>query len=166
MRSQGRASGVARSVRRVALAERSLLAMAAANGSRADGTWPRPGTLARAGPAWRTIPPVAILYAVRRAGRAAPRETVRAPRAELTRAQRLRPGLTYALPHLAVQARIELARVYLALSDLGRGRTLLREVDELLMRRPGLGILVRQAADAAGAAFQRPRFERPREPRR
>ena len=67
--------------------------------------------------------------------------------AELTRAQRLRPGLTYAVPHLAVQARIELARCYLALFDVGAARTLLREADEILVRRPGLGVFARQAAD-------------------
>jgi LuxR family maltose regulon positive regulatory protein len=54
--------------------------------------------------------------------------------------------LTYALPHLAVQARIELARVYLALADLAGARTLMREIDELLRHRPGLGILVGEAA--------------------
>jgi LuxR family maltose regulon positive regulatory protein len=53
--------------------------------------------------------------------------------------------LTYALPHLAVQARIELARVHLALTDLAGARTLMRELDELLRRRPGLGTLVAEA---------------------
>ena len=64
---------------------------------------------------------------------------------ELTRAQRLRPALTYALPHLAVQARIELARCHLALSDIAAARTLLREIDEILIRRPRLGVFVQQA---------------------
>jgi LuxR family transcriptional regulator, maltose regulon positive regulatory protein len=53
--------------------------------------------------------------------------------------------LTYALPHLAVQAWIELARAQLALADLAGARTLMREVDDLLGRRPGLGILVAEA---------------------
>jgi len=53
--------------------------------------------------------------------------------------------LTYALPHLAVQARIELARAHLALADLAGARTLMREVDDLLRRRPGLGTLVAEA---------------------
>jgi len=66
-------------------------------------------------------------------------------RTELTRAQRLRPGLTYALPFLAVQARIELARCHQALSDFAAARTLLRELDEVLNRRPGLGAFARQA---------------------
>jgi len=68
-------------------------------------------------------------------------------RAELTQAQRLRPALTYAVPHLAVQARIELARCYLALADFAAARTLLREVDEILTRRPRLGVFVQQAKD-------------------
>jgi LuxR family maltose regulon positive regulatory protein len=54
--------------------------------------------------------------------------------------------LTYALPYLAVQTRIELARAHLALADPAGARTLLREIDELLRRRPGLGILGDQAA--------------------
>ena len=67
-----------------------------------------------------------------------------APR-ELLSAQHLRPLLTSALPCLAVQARLELARVHLALADLPGARTLMREVDYLLRRRPGLGTLAGQA---------------------
>jgi LuxR family transcriptional regulator, maltose regulon positive regulatory protein len=61
-----------------------------------------------------------------------------AVRQHLVTAQRLRPELTYALPHFALQARIELARVYLALADTAAARTLMREIDELLRRRPGM----------------------------
>jgi LuxR family transcriptional regulator, maltose regulon positive regulatory protein len=68
-----------------------------------------------------------------------------AVRQHLITAQRLRPELTYALPHFALQARIELARVYLALADTAGARTLMREIDELLRRRPGMGNLVGQA---------------------
>jgi LuxR family maltose regulon positive regulatory protein len=73
------------------------------------------------------------------------RGDARAARRELVNAQRLRPVLTYALPYLAVQTRIELARAHLALADLAAARTLMREVDELIGRRPGLGTLVGQA---------------------
>ena len=66
-------------------------------------------------------------------------------RRQLVNAQRLRPLLTYAIPLIAVQARIELARVHLALADLAGARTLLREVDEVLRRRPGLGTLAAEA---------------------
>jgi anti-anti-sigma factor len=87
------------------------------------------------------------------------------PRAQtdLANAQRLRPHLTVALPIYAVQARLELARALLALTDVAGARTLLREVDELLRRRPRLGVLGQQAdrlrasvhtmhADALGAS--------------
>jgi LuxR family transcriptional regulator, maltose regulon positive regulatory protein len=128
-----------------ALAERSLLAIT-------RGAWDLAGrhlsearSLAREANL-EDYPSVTILYAV--AARMALHQAD-PPRAreELTRAQRLRPGLTYALPHLAVQARIELARVHLALTDVAGARTLMREVDELLIRRPGLGVFVGQAED-------------------
>jgi LuxR family transcriptional regulator, maltose regulon positive regulatory protein len=63
----------------------------------------------------------------------------------LGRAQRLRPQLTYALPHLSVQTRLELVRAYRALGDLSGSRVLLREVDDLLRRQPNLGTLATQA---------------------
>jgi LuxR family maltose regulon positive regulatory protein len=74
------------------------------------------------------------------------RGDIQAARRELVRAQRLRPRLTYALPHLAVQARIELVQVHLALADVAGARTLMREIDEILRCRPGLGTLVGEAA--------------------
>jgi LuxR family transcriptional regulator, maltose regulon positive regulatory protein len=77
------------------------------------------------------------------------RGDVAAARQQLVGAQRLRSVLTYAIPHLAVQARIELAGVDLALCDIAGARTLMREIDELLQRRPGLG--------AASASSVRPR---------
>jgi LuxR family transcriptional regulator, maltose regulon positive regulatory protein len=73
------------------------------------------------------------------------RGDVPAARQHLVRAQRLRPVLTYAVPYLAVQARIELARAHLALADIAGARTLMQEVDELLRYRPGLGNLVAEA---------------------
>jgi len=68
-----------------------------------------------------------------------------AARRDLLSAQELRPLLTYAIPHLSIQFRIELIRVHLGLSDLAGARTLMREVDELLRRRPSMGILVGEA---------------------
>jgi LuxR family maltose regulon positive regulatory protein len=68
-----------------------------------------------------------------------------AARQELVSAQRVRPPLTYAVPYLAVQARIELAHAHLTLGDQAGARTLMREIDELLTRRPGLGTLAGQA---------------------
>ena len=73
------------------------------------------------------------------------RGDVPAARRELASAQRLRSLLTYAQPHLAVQTRIELIRAHIALADIGGARTLMREVDDVLKLRPGLGILVGEA---------------------
>jgi LuxR family maltose regulon positive regulatory protein len=81
----------------------------------------------------------------------------------LARAQRGRPGLTYAFPWLAVQTRLELARAYLTIADAGGAETMLREIDALLRRQPDLGTLPAQAeelrsslktihADAPGAS--------------
>ena len=62
-------------------------------------------------------------------------------RGATTEAQRLRPRLTYALPWVSVQTRVELALAYLALADGGGARTMLRETDAILRRRPDLGTL-------------------------
>ena len=69
------------------------------------------------------------------------------PRAhdDLAHAQRLRPQLTIALPIFALQARLELVRAHLGLTDVAGARTVLREVDRLLRRRPQLGVLGQQA---------------------
>ena len=68
-------------------------------------------------------------------------------RSDLTTARSLTPLLTDALPWLAVQTRLELARAYVTLRDADGAGTLLSEVRDILRRRPGLGVL----ADQAGA---------------
>jgi LuxR family transcriptional regulator, maltose regulon positive regulatory protein len=68
-----------------------------------------------------------------------------AARQALVAAQRTRSLLTYAQPHMAVQARIELIRVHLALGDIAAARTLIREIDDVLKHRPDLGTLVGEA---------------------
>jgi LuxR family transcriptional regulator, maltose regulon positive regulatory protein len=62
-------------------------------------------------------------------------------RSTLVAAQRLLPGLTDALPWLAVQTRLELAAAYVMLRDEPAARFLLAAVDELLASRPSLGTL-------------------------
>jgi LuxR family maltose regulon positive regulatory protein len=49
--------------------------------------------------------------------------------------------LTSAVPWLAVQTRLELAQVHLALADSAGARTLLLEIDDILYRRSNLGAL-------------------------
>jgi len=70
------------------------------------------------------------------------------PRAQdhLTRADRLRPRLTAAVPHRAVQTLLELARSHVALTDVAGARALLRETRYILHQRPSLGTLPAQAA--------------------
>jgi LuxR family transcriptional regulator, maltose regulon positive regulatory protein len=128
-----------------ALCERSLLAMAANQWSQAEDLAGQARTvLRRAGIEESYTTP---LVSAVQARTALHRADVPAARRELVKAQHLRPLLTYALPHLAVQARIELARVHLALADQAGARTLMREVDELLRRRPGLGTLAGKAGE-------------------
>jgi LuxR family maltose regulon positive regulatory protein len=129
----------------VALAERSLLAMANGAWDLAERHLGEARTVARAAKA-EDYPPTTIMYAAAARMALHQADPSRA-HAELTRAQRLRPALTYALPYLAVQSRIELARCHLALFDIAAARTLLREVEEILVRRPDLGVFAMQAGD-------------------
>ena len=127
----------------VALCERSLVAMARRE-------WRRAGVLAgQAGAVLRRARLeecyVTSLVCAAQARVALHGGDVLAARQQLVRAQRLRPLLTYAIPHLAVQARIELARAHLAMADAAGARTLVREIDELLKRRPDLGTLTGEA---------------------
>ena len=66
---------------------------------------------------------------------------------DLARAHRLRPLTSRAAPHLAVQARLELARAHLTLADPAAARLLLREVGDVMRRRSDLGVLGQEADD-------------------
>jgi LuxR family transcriptional regulator, maltose regulon positive regulatory protein len=127
----------------VAQCERSLLAIARNDWSQAEALADQARTALRK--AWLEESYLTPLVCAAQARVAMHRRDLPAARQELIAAQRSRPELTYAIPHVAVQVRIELARVYLALSDPEGARTLMREIDELLRRRPGLGTLVNQA---------------------
>jgi LuxR family transcriptional regulator, maltose regulon positive regulatory protein len=121
-----------------ALCERSLLAMKRGEWSRAEVLAGQAGAvLDRAGIE------DAVVYAVQ-ARAAWHRGDAAAARRKLIDAQRVRPLLNYSQPHLAVQARLELTRVHLALGEIDGARTLMREVDEIFNRRPDLGTLAGQ----------------------
>jgi LuxR family maltose regulon positive regulatory protein len=128
----------------LALAERSILAMARGDWQQAEALAERAAAGAR--DAWLEQYPSGALLSAVTARLAIHHGDVARARDALARAGRLRAKLTWALPHLAVQLRLELARSYLALTDATAARTLLREVDDLLVRRPSLGILRDQAA--------------------
>src|SRR5262249_17357688 len=139
-------------VRAVALCERALVALARNRWNRAEALAGQArATVRRAGTGESVATP---LICVVRARAALHRGDAPAARQHLVHAQRLRVLLTYAIPHLAVQARIELTRVHLALADLAAARTLMREIDELLRRRPGLGTLADEAEALRGQLAQ------------
>jgi LuxR family maltose regulon positive regulatory protein len=122
-----------------ALCERSLLAMARGDWSQAEILAGEAGTAMR-GTGLEDV----LVYAVQ-ARMALHHRDIPGVHRHLVSAQRLRSLQTYAQPHLAVQVRIELTRVHLALGDLVGARTLMQEVHELLTRRPGLGTLADEA---------------------
>ncbi len=63
---------------------------------------------------------------------------------ELGRAMPRRLAATYMVPNVAVRLRLQLASVYLALSEPTTAHHLLREVDDILRHRPALGTLVQE----------------------
>ena len=126
-----------------ALAERALLALDLRDVDEAEGLVDEARTLV----AWGGLadyPLTALVEVV--AGRvAARRGDVEAARAHVGRAARLRVGLTHAIPFLAVQTRLELARTYLELADAAGARLVLREIRDILQVAPDLGNLPAKA---------------------
>jgi LuxR family transcriptional regulator, maltose regulon positive regulatory protein len=127
----------------VALAERSLLAMARGEWGEAEVLAGQAGTVLRQAGIDESIATPLVCAVQARA--ALHRGDNEAARQQARSAQRVRPWLSYAVPYLAMQARIELTRVDLVLADLVGARTLMRETDEMLKQRPGLGTLVGEA---------------------
>jgi LuxR family maltose regulon positive regulatory protein len=128
-----------------ALAERALLARAHNQWGQAEALSRQARTALRnAGTEDSYVTPLVCAVQARAALH---RGDTPAARRELIAAQRQRPLLTVAIPHVAVQARIELTRVHIALADLAGARTLMREIDEILQRRPHLGTLVGEAQE-------------------
>jgi LuxR family maltose regulon positive regulatory protein len=127
----------------LALAERSILAMEREDWIEADSQAARARSVVREAHLDDYVTSVLVYAAAARV--AIHQGDARRAHEDLARAQRLRPQLTYALPAFAVQARLELVRAYLALTDVAGARTVLREADDVLRRRPDLGTLPRQA---------------------
>jgi LuxR family maltose regulon positive regulatory protein len=92
--------------------------------------------------------PTAILLAARARLEVRRGDSARA-QDSLVLAQRLRPQLTTALSWFAVQARLELARVHLAVGDPAGAKALHLEAREVLRARPDLGTMA-AAADELG----------------
>ena len=66
---------------------------------------------------------------------------------QLTQAMRARVSLTFVLSFLAVRVRLHLAKVYWALADQTTARHLMREIDDILVHRPALGVLADQVSE-------------------
>jgi LuxR family transcriptional regulator, maltose regulon positive regulatory protein len=86
----------------------------------------------------------AVVYAVA-ARTAAHRGEAERAQGHLARAARLRPQLTYATPHLAVQTLLELGRAYLGIGDAAGAKVTLKEANDILRLRPDLGVLPKEA---------------------
>lgn len=128
-----------------ALSERSLLAMARGEWGRAQALAAHAGTaLSQAGIEASYVTPLVCAVQARAALHGG---DIPAARQQLITAQRMRHLQTYAIPHVAVQARIELTRAHLMLADLAGARTIMREIDEILLRRPRLGTLIGDARE-------------------
>jgi LuxR family maltose regulon positive regulatory protein len=68
-------------------------------------------------------------------------------RRQIAQAMRSRPSATYLLPYHAVRLRLQLAKVCLAIAEVVMARQLLREIDDILTRRPALGTLIEEVEE-------------------
>jgi LuxR family maltose regulon positive regulatory protein len=127
----------------VVLTERAMLAAGEQRWSDADDLTERALAIMAEGPFddyWTS----ALVYAW--AARVAVRRGEVGPaRGWLDRAVGLRPLLTHVLPVVSMQALLELARAYIALTDTAGARAVLRQAAEITQRRPRLGVLPEQA---------------------
>ncbi|MGH8823890.1 MAG: LuxR C-terminal-related transcriptional regulator [Jiangellaceae bacterium] len=126
----------------VALAERSLLAMGRSNWSAARGLSDRARAAVETGHLEEYLLSSITFATVART--ALHDGDVAGARQEVIRTQRLRPMLTRAIPWLAVQTMVELARVQFALSDRAGAWMLLSDAREIVGRLPDDGTLGEQ----------------------
>jgi LuxR family maltose regulon positive regulatory protein len=130
----------------VAVAERSLVAIARNQWEQAELLVEEARTLLRKSGLEESSMAGPLVCAVQ-ARVSLHRGDTEAAREQALRAQRLRAWLSYALPYIAAQARIALTHVYLELGDVDAARTLMREIDEILVQRPDLGTIVDDARE-------------------
>ena len=76
---------------------------------------------------------------------AAHRGEIELARDHVARAARLRHLLTYAVPVVSALALLEMAHAYIVLGDTSGGRTVLRQLRDIVQQRPKLGVLPEQA---------------------
>jgi LuxR family maltose regulon positive regulatory protein len=75
------------------------------------------------------------------------RSDIQRARDLLVRAQLVRPKLTKAMPHWAVRCLVELARTQLLTADSKGAAASVRQAEEILADRPGLGLLATDVAE-------------------
>ncbi len=129
----------------VALAERSLMALGRGNWNAAQGFAHRALTAVETGHLEDYMLSSITFAAVART--ALQHGDVSVARQEVIRIQRLRPMLTRAIPWLATQTMVELARVQFALSDRAGAWMLLSDAREIVGRMPDPGTLGEQLVD-------------------
>ena len=91
--------------------------------------------------------PTAVLAFAAGARLAMHRGDLKESNRQLTLAMRARPSLTFVMPTFAVRARLHLAKLYWAIGEQGAARHLLHEIDDVLLHRPALGVLVDEASE-------------------
>ena len=79
----------------------------------------------------------------------------------LTQAMRARPVCNSAMPYLGVRSRLQLAKIYSVKGDHATAHHLLREIDDILLRRPALGALIDQVSDLRRTATSSPQAGAP-----
>lgn len=70
------------------------------------------------------------------------REDLSTAKGLLARAMRARVGSTHVLPFVAMRVRLQLAKAFSEMGDRSAALHVLREIDELLSKRPDMGVLV------------------------
>ncbi len=134
------------------LAERCIVAAQRDDWTAIDGYVDQAVSIVREGH-FETYWTSALVYAW--AGRAAlHRGDMAAARQHAARTARLRPLLVYSIPVVPVQALLELARLYVGLGDSGGADAALRQAEDVLAHRPGLGVLPEQARALRGSLDQ------------
>jgi LuxR family maltose regulon positive regulatory protein len=83
------------------------------------------------------------------------------PRAErlLALGMQARTLCTYVLPFLALRARLQLSKAFATKGDRTAARALMREMDDLLSKRPGVGVLVDEIAMHRKELLELPRHD-------
>ncbi len=125
--------------RSIALAELAALAIDRGDWSAAE-TYATKARAIVVGAGLDDYPLTSFAYAVTARTSAHRGDLVRA-RTDLAHLARVVPSLTYAIPWLAIQTRVEMARVHLALGETDAARQLLAVIDAILERRPDVGDL-------------------------